>query len=69
MDPWDAHFHALVPILNDDRIQDLRLPHALMMLKGAVTKEPTAQAFADSREGFQLVQGWSGWLYSFEPVD
>jgi len=69
MDPWDAHFHALVPLLNDDRIQDLRLPHALMMLKGAVTKEPTAQAFADSREGFQLVQGWSGWLYSFEPVD
>ncbi|GAA5936629.1 uncharacterized protein JCM15063_001943 [Sporobolomyces koalae] len=69
MDPWDAHFHALVPLLNDDRIQDLRLPHALMMLKGAVTKETVATAFADSQEGFQLVQGWSGWMYSFEPVE
>ncbi|GAA6005932.1 hypothetical protein JCM11491_004064 [Sporobolomyces phaffii] len=69
MDPWDAHFHALVPLLNDDRVQDLRLAHALMMLKGVVTKEPTPPAFADSQEDFQLVQGWSGWMYSFEPVD
>ncbi|GAA5953180.1 hypothetical protein JCM21900_006130 [Sporobolomyces salmonicolor] len=69
MDPWDAHFHALVPLLNDDRIQDLNLAHALMMLKGAVTKEPTARPFADSREDFQLVQGWSGWHYTFEPAE
>lgn len=69
MDPWDAHFHALVPLLNDDRVQDLRLPHALMMLKGVVTRESTPPAFADSQEDFQLVQGWSGWMYSFEPVE
>ncbi|GAA5891062.1 hypothetical protein JCM5296_007365 [Sporobolomyces johnsonii] len=69
MDPWDAHFHALVPLLNDDRVQDLNLAHALMLLKGAVTREPTARPFADSREDFQLVQGWSGWHYTFEPAD
>ncbi|GAA5910398.1 uncharacterized protein JCM6883_002993 [Sporobolomyces salmoneus] len=69
MDPWDAHFHSLVPLLNDDRIQDLRLPHALMMLKGVVTREATPSTFADSQEDFQLVQGWSGWTYSFEPVE
>ncbi|GAA6060044.1 hypothetical protein JCM10212_001041 [Sporobolomyces blumeae] len=68
MDPWDAHFHALAPLLNDERIQELQLPHALMLLKGAVTKEAVPAAFADSRDGFQLVQGWGGWYYSFEPV-
>ncbi|BGP16837.1 hypothetical protein JCM10213v2_004842 [Rhodosporidiobolus nylandii] len=69
MDPWDAHFHAAVPLLNDDRIQELGLAHTLMLLKGVVTKKATVRPFADSREDFQLVQGWSGWHYSFEAIE
>ncbi|GAA6017983.1 hypothetical protein JCM10207_002731 [Rhodosporidiobolus poonsookiae] len=68
MDPWDAHFHSAAPLFNDDRIQELGLSHALMLLKGMVTKEGTAPAFADSRDDFQLVQGWGGWNYHFEAL-
>ncbi|GAA5839197.1 hypothetical protein JCM11251_003701 [Rhodosporidiobolus azoricus] len=69
MDPWDAHFHATAPILNDPRIQDLNLAQSIMLLKGIVTRDVPVPAFADSRDGFQLVQGWGGWQYSFEPID
>ncbi|GAA5851549.1 hypothetical protein JCM8547_001130 [Rhodosporidiobolus lusitaniae] len=69
MDPWDAHFHAAVPLLNDDRVQDLGLAHSLMLLKGMVTRDPPVPAFADSRDDFQLVQGWGGWQYSFEALE
>ncbi|GAA5897731.1 hypothetical protein JCM6882_000079 [Rhodosporidiobolus microsporus] len=69
MDPWDAHFHATAPLLNDDRVQDLNLAHSIMLLKGIVTRDVAVPAFADSRDGFQLVQGWGGWHYSFEPID
>ncbi|GAA5987993.1 hypothetical protein JCM11641_005974 [Rhodosporidiobolus odoratus] len=68
MDPWDAHFHATVPLLNDPRVQELDLAHSLMLLKGAVTKEATAAPFADSHVDFQLAQGWGGWHYTFEPI-
>jgi hypothetical protein len=67
MDPWDAH--ATIPLLNDDRIQDLGLAHSIMLLKSAVTGEASVRAFADSQDDFQLVQGWGGWQYSFETVE
>ncbi|ORY87436.1 hypothetical protein BCR35DRAFT_289498 [Leucosporidium creatinivorum] len=69
MDPWDANFHALVPILNDDRVQELGLAHALMVAKAAVTRNEAPPHFADSFEDYQLLQGWSGWSYTFEPAD
>ncbi|BGP25204.1 proteophosphoglycan ppg4 [Rhodotorula toruloides] len=68
MDPWDAHFHATAPILNDPRIQDLNLAHSIMLLKGVVTREYVEPAFTDSRENFQVAQGWGGWFYSFETL-
>ncbi|BGP48791.1 hypothetical protein JCM10450v2_004667 [Rhodotorula kratochvilovae] len=68
MDPWDAHFHATVPLLNDPRVQSLNLAPALQFLKAGVTREHAASPFADSRRDFQLSQGWSGWFYSFEPA-
>ncbi|GAA6049686.1 hypothetical protein JCM3770_004406 [Rhodotorula araucariae] len=68
MDPWDAHFHATVPLLNDPRVQSLNLAPALQFLKAAVTREYTVPPFADSRRDFQLSQGWNGWYYSFEPA-
>ncbi|GAA6004321.1 uncharacterized protein JCM10292_001423 [Rhodotorula paludigena] len=69
MDPWDAHFHATVPLLNDPRVQELNLAPALMLLKSVVTREFSPPAFADSRRDFQLDQGWSGWFYSFHPAN
>ncbi|GAA6044330.1 hypothetical protein JCM8097_000926 [Rhodosporidiobolus ruineniae] len=69
MDPWDAHFHATVPLLNDGRVQELGLAHSLMLLKGIVTRTHVVPAFADSMQDFQLVQGWGGWHYSFERFD
>ncbi|KAJ8293572.1 putative colanic acid biosynthesis glycosyl transferase WcaA [Rhodotorula toruloides] len=68
MDPWDAHFHATAPILNDPRIQDLNLAHSIMLLKGVVTRDYVEPAFTDSRENFQVAQGWGGWFYSFETL-
>lgn len=68
MDPWDAHFHATVPLLNDPRVQSLNLAPALQFLKATVTREHLTPPFADSRRDFQLSQGWSGWYYSFERV-
>lgn len=68
MDPWDAHFRSAVPVLNDPRVQDLGLAHALMLLKGVVTREYATPAFADSRSDYQHAQGWSGWFYSFEQL-
>lgn len=68
MDPWDAHFHATAPVLNDPRIQDLNLVHSIMFLKGFVTREFSEPAFTDSRENFQVAQGWGGWFYSFETL-
>ncbi|KPV77829.1 glycosyltransferase family 2 protein [Rhodotorula graminis WP1] len=68
MDPWDAHFHATVPILNDPRIQSLNLAPAVQFLKSIVTREHLVPPFADSRRDFQLSQGWGGWTYSFEPA-
>ena len=69
MDPWDANYHALIPILNDARVQELGLPHALMLSKSAATKIAPPPPVADSYQNFQLIQGWAGWHYSFEPVD
>jgi lipopolysaccharide biosynthesis glycosyltransferase len=69
MDPWDASFHALIPLLSDRRVQELDLAHGLMLAKSSLTRRgPPSAAFADSVADYQLLQGWNGWSYSFEPV-
>ncbi|KAM0749285.1 hypothetical protein T439DRAFT_315519 [Meredithblackwellia eburnea MCA 4105] len=69
MDPWNAGYHALVPILNDPRIQELGLAHSLMYARGHFNLPTPPVTFADSRSDFQLVQNWNGWSYSFEPAE
>lgn len=69
MDAWDAGYRALVPLLNDKRTQELGLAHALMYAKSHYLEAPPSLPLADSRDDFQLVQNWNGWIYSFEPAD
>lgn len=68
MDPWDANFHALIPLLNDGRVQDLGLAHALMLTKSSASRSIPPPPVADSAQDYQLIQGWAGWYYSFEPI-
>lgn len=69
MDRWDTAYRALTPILNDARVQELGLAPALMLLQASLSKSPSPPSFVNSKLDFQLIQGWNGWTYAFEPVD
>ncbi|KAK4057242.1 hypothetical protein OIO90_001739 [Microbotryomycetes sp. JL221] len=69
MDAWDSSYRALVPLLNDDRVQSLGLATALMLAKTAIDRPDAARMLADSVEDFQLIQGWAGWSYHFERIE
>lgn len=69
MDEWDSSYRALLPLLNDPRVQELELTHSLMFAKSSATHDFVERPFADSRVDFEPIQGWNGWSYSFEPVD
>lgn len=69
MDPWDSAYHAMVPLLNDERVTDLGLGHALLLARAAGAYTDTPVAHADSQSDFELVQNWAGWSYHFEAVD
>lgn len=66
MDPWEASYHALVPLLNDGRVSDLGLAHTLMVAKSTLTRVETVPPLADSQDDFELMQDWAGWSYYFE---
>ncbi|KAM0789308.1 hypothetical protein ACM66B_000147 [Microbotryomycetes sp. NB124-2] len=69
MDPWDSSYRALVPLLNDNRVQSLGLAPAIMLARTAVNRQEASRVLADSVEDYQQIQGWAGWSYHFERVD
>ncbi|KAK4051321.1 hypothetical protein OIV83_002805 [Microbotryomycetes sp. JL201] len=69
MDPWDSSYRALVPLLNDHRVQSLGLAPAIMLARTAVDRQEASRVLADSVEDYQLIQGWAGWSYHFERVE
>ena len=70
MDPWDASFRSLLPLLDDPTFHSLDLSHALMAFKSSADISSTLpDPTADSANDFRLIQGWNGWNYAFRPVD
>ena len=70
MDPWDASFRSLLPLLDDPQIHSLDLTPAIMALKANSDKSFAApEPIVDSATDFRLIQGWNGWNYAFRPVD
>lgn len=71
MNTWDASYRALTPLLDDSRIGALGLGPAFLLSKSSLSAsiEPPSATFADSKLGFELVQGWNGWRYFFVPTD
>ncbi|SCV69908.1 BQ2448_1302 [Microbotryum intermedium] len=68
MDPWEANYHALAPLLADERVQQMGLVHLLMYAKSEIDRALPIPRMADSSRDFEFVQGWQGWFYSFIPV-
>ncbi|SCZ89792.1 BZ3500_MvSof-1268-A1-R1_Chr9g10596 [Microbotryum saponariae] len=68
MDPWEANYHALAPLLADKRVQEMGLAHLLMYAKSEMDRPLPIPRTADSSRDFEFVQGWQGWYYSFIPV-
>lgn len=69
MDEWDSSYRALLPLLNDARIQELGITSTLLYSKAAAKRSEKRPAFADSLVDFETIQGWNGWTYSFARVN
>jgi GT2 family glycosyltransferase/lipopolysaccharide biosynthesis glycosyltransferase/glycosyltransferase involved in cell wall biosynthesis len=69
MDEWDSSYRALLPLLNDPRVQELEIAPSILFGKAAITRLGKRPAFADSQLDFETIQGWNGWSYSFARVN